>query len=289
LTDLCTEEDVASEATWIQEILTEQLNRHAKQLRVSAFSKRWWGPRIERQRRAFSKAKQAWGQGRIVSDRLKQARNQLYRTIHQEKRECWESFLKGPEKKELGDRLGTQDSTRCWQALRYTKKRTETTTPVLRGPQDQIATTTEEKEALVHEVIFPPPPDLGPGKPVSPGSEHRHISRTIVERALFGQAVQKAPGPDRLNFKALQLLWGWDEAWIIALVQQCFQLGIHPQLWKTARGILLKKPGKKSEEYLLIRVYRVISLLNSLEKIVEKIAAEAIVKHCEAVGALHKG
>jgi hypothetical protein len=73
------------------------------------------------------------------------------------------------------------------------------------------------------------------------------------------------------------------------LVQQCFQLGIHPQSWKTAQGILLKKPGKKPEEYSLVRAYRVISLLNSLGKVVEKIAAEAIAKHCKAVGALHRG
>jgi hypothetical protein len=60
-------------------------------------------------------------------------------------------------------------------------------------------------------------------------------------------------------------------------------------LWKTAQGILLKKSGKKSEEYLLVRVYRVISLLNSLKKIVKKIAAEAIAKHCKTVRALHRG
>ena len=87
--------------------------------------------------------------------------------------------------------------------LHYTKKRTKTTIPVLREPQDQIATITEEKETLVHEVIFLPLSDLEPGKPVPPGSEHRCISRTMVERALFDQAVQKALGLDRLNFKAL--------------------------------------------------------------------------------------
>jgi hypothetical protein len=33
----------------------------------------------------------------------------------------------------------------------------------------------------------------------------------------------------------------------------------------------------------------VISLLNSLEKIVKKIAAEAIAKHCKAAEALYRG
>ena len=140
----------------------------------------------------------------------------------------------------------------------------------------------------MHEIIFLSLSDLRLGKPVPLGSEHRHISRTIVERALFSQAVQKALGSDRLNFKTLQLLQGWDEAQIIALIWQCFQLGIHLQSWKTAQGILLKKPDKKSKKYLLIRAYRVISLLNSLKKVVKKIAAEAIIKHCKAVRALHR-
>jgi hypothetical protein len=60
-------------------------------------------------------------------------------------------------------------------------------------------------------------------------------------------------------------------------------------LWKTVQRILLKKSDKKSEEYLLIRVYRVISLLNSLKKIVERIAAEVIVKYCKAAEALYRG
>jgi hypothetical protein len=90
--------------------------------------------------------------------------------------------------------------------LYYIKKRTETTTPVLRESQDQIATTTEKKETLVHKIIFLPSLDLRPGKPVSLGSEYRYINKIIVERALFSQAVQKTLRLDRLNFKTLQLL-----------------------------------------------------------------------------------
>ena len=54
-------------------------------------------------------------------------------------------------------------------------------------------------------------------------------------------------------------------------------------------GDSAEKSGKKSEEYSLIRAYRVISLLNSLRKIVEKITAEAIVKYCKAVKTLYRG
>jgi hypothetical protein len=75
------------------------------------------------------------------------------------------------------------------------------------------------------------------------------------------------------------MLWNWDASRIVALARQCFR--------KTAKGVLLRKPNKP--DYSQVKSYRVISLLNCLGKVVEKIAAEAISDHCEATGALHPG
>jgi ribonuclease HI len=116
---------------------------------------------------------------------------------------------------------------------------------------------------------------------------HQTVDEERVRQALFGQSVKKAPGIDKLNFQALRLLWKWDAARIVALARQCFRLGVHPQTWKTARGILLRKQDK--HDYTLVKAYRVISLLNCLGKVVEKLAAEAIASHCEATQALHLG
>ena len=68
-------------------------------------------------------------------------------------------------------------------------------------------------------------------------------------------------------------------------MRQCFRLGIHPQSWKTARGILLKKADKPAS---LAKSYRVISLLNSMGKVVERVAADAIASYCEAAEVLHE-
>jgi hypothetical protein len=102
----------------------------------------------------------------------------------------------------------------------------------------------DEKEALVREVAFPPAPGDREAVEVLPGTWHECIDEATVKRALFHQAVQKAPGIDRLNFRALRLLWEWDSPRIVALARQCFRLGIHPQAWKTAKGVLLRKLDK---------------------------------------------
>lgn len=54
-----------------------------------------------------------------------------------------------------------------------------------------------------------------------------------------------------------------------------------------AKGILLRKLNKP--DYSAVKAYRVINLLNCLEKVIEKIAADAIAYHCETTGALHPG
>jgi hypothetical protein len=119
------------------------------------------------------------------------------------------------------------------------------------------------------------------------GTMHQQVTTEVVQQALFSQAIKKALGVDRINFRALQLLWSWDSPQIIALAQQCFRLGIYPRTWKTAKGILLQKAQKA--DYSLVQSYRVISLLNCLSKVVKKIAAEAIAQYCKATQALHQG
>jgi hypothetical protein len=57
--------------------------------------------------------------------------------------------------------------------------------------------------------------------------------------------------------------------------------------WQRLKGILLRKPNKP--DYSAVEAYRVISLLNCLGKVIEKIAADAIVHYCETTGVLHPG
>ncbi|ODM21122.1 hypothetical protein SI65_04175 [Aspergillus cristatus] len=160
------------------------------------------------------------------------------------------------------------------------------TTPTLRGPQGQLASSIDEKETLIHETAFPQAPGDSQEVEIPQGSWHSQVDEEIVKHALFYQAVQKAPGIDQLNFRALWLLWEWDSPRIVALAQQCFRLGLHPPVWKVAKGILLRKPNKP--DYTAVKAYRVISLLNCLGKVVEKIAADAIAHHCETMGNTHE-
>jgi len=85
-------------------------------------------------------------------------------------------------------------------------------TPALKGPPpgNRVANTFEEKEELLQETSFPSAPREAAYPRPPEGSMHTKITTGIVQRALFSQSVQKAPGLDKLNFRALCLLWSWD-------------------------------------------------------------------------------
>ena len=212
LGDSCSSEDLAGEAIWIQEALTAVLNQHAKQLRVTPLSKRWWGMEIKGARRNYSHARKAWQEQGISTAELREVRNSYYRAIRQAKRTCWETFLGGATA-----HPGPGDTARCWQALKYTKPRIATTTPTLHGPEGQLASSIDKKETLIRETTFPQARGDNQEVEIPQGSWHSQIVEELVRQALFHQAVQKAPGIDRLNFRALRLLWEWDSPRIVAL------------------------------------------------------------------------
>ena len=92
-----------------------------------------------------------------------------------------------------------------------------------------------------------------------------------IEHALFSLSTKRAPGKDRLNFKAIRLLWTWDKERVLNLIQACIQLGYQPKSGKIAKGIILRKPNKPN--YTIPKAYRVISVLNCLGKVTEKTIA----------------
>ncbi len=71
------------------------------------------------------------------------------------------------------------------------------------------------------------------------------------------------------------------------MVYHAIQLGYHPREWKKARGILLEKGGKR--DLGLVRSYRVISLLNCMGKVVEKVVAQELSQYCEEYSKLDPG
>jgi hypothetical protein len=62
---------------------------------------------------------------------------------------------------------------------------------------------------------------------------------------------------------------------------------VHPKALEKAKEILLQKPNKS--DYSIAKSYKVISLLNYLGKVAEKVATTAIANFCKTNKLLHEG
>jgi len=276
LTEESSEEELQKEAEWIQRNFANHVNRCCKKVRVCARSKRWWNEEITENRRILGSLKRARRRGEATQQQVKKQRSNVRRIIRQSKTKMWQDFLSS----------ATQDQV--WQALRYTKLGGQQTTKALKSRDGVVAESWEDKAELIKEEAFPRPlKGVERKAPKKGGGMWKKITDEDIRLALFDQSVKKAPGPDRLGFKAMRLLWEWDAPRIIAIVKVTFRLGIHPRVWKEARGVVIPKPNKP--DYGVAKAYRVITLLNCLGKVVEKVAANAIAEECERRQLLHDG
>ena len=266
---------IEAEAKWMGGTITAVLNQYAKQLRITARSKRWWSEDINECRKAVSTAKTAQRHGVGTKQEVRKAQKDLHKTINREKRQMWGGFLQGAERDQH------------WLALRYCSPWTSNTTPVIRTQLGEEAVTLEEKDRAFRESAFPPPPAGAPAELPEGGEMHVDTTKEAVREAIMKQSVKKAPGPDRPTFRAIRLIWDWDSDRLVELIHACIRTGIHPQAWKTAKGVVLKKPGKP--DYSNVKAYRVICLLNCLGKVLEKVVATMISKTCEERQLLHNG
>jgi len=81
-------------------------------------------------------------------------------------------------------------------------------TKSLRSRNGVVAESWEEPAALIKEEAFPKPLKRVERKAQEEGGEMwKKITDEDIQEALFCQSVQKPPGPDRLGFKAIRLLW----------------------------------------------------------------------------------
>jgi hypothetical protein len=184
LTDGCVAPEVEAEAVWIRVQLTEMLNQRARRIRITARSKRWWGPEIKAARQAYGQIRRSRKEGRALEDQERAARNAYLRIQRHKKRRCWTNFLE------------TANSDVVWSVLRCTKIRASTVMGAITNEHGDRAEEDQDKRQMMAEVSFPAPNpydgiEYSPGRP---GVAHTLVTPDLVRGALFRQSNQKAPG-----------------------------------------------------------------------------------------------
>ncbi|OHE90236.1 zinc knuckle [Colletotrichum orchidophilum] len=208
--------------------------------------------------------------------------------------QSWQEYLASRNKKGKIVRKALQKTHReaveaaaespesLWRIAKWARTRqnqTPTVTPEITNPSTaQVATTPEEKTEIFRKTFFPTPPEayLEDIENATYGEqiELPPISENEVEEAIQKTAPLKAPGPDGITNKALQVAKPWISPHLTRAFNQSLQLGYCPQHFRTSTTVVLRKPGK--DNYTTPKSYRPIALLNTVGKIMDAIIAERL-------------
>lgn len=94
-----------------------------------------------------------------------------------------------------------------------------------------------------------------------------------IERAAKKLTTNKAPGPDGIVGEVVKAALPICVNAVAECFTACLREGVFPQCWKTAKLVLLKKPGKPD---LRPSSYRPICLLNEIGKLFERVLVNRI-------------
>jgi hypothetical protein len=147
-----------------------------------------------------------------------------------------------------------------------------------------LATTNEEKADALRQRFYPIVQanleDIqGPQEQVTELLLDQEATQEEIQKILSKVKPDKCPGADGIPYRILKAM-GQPLVIVLAqLITSCWKLEYYPQQFRHANTIVLQKPNK--EDYSLPGAWRPIALLNTIGKIMEKLAAQRLSKLAE--------
>jgi ribonuclease HI len=207
-----------------------------------------------------------------------QSKNTYFQAIKRAKREHWNQFLEKEDPKSI------------FKAMSYTKDRRVERIPPIKsaGPPESLKDTFQGKCDTFRDTLFPTPP-VAP-EPVwdnyAPGNWNwPSLTMAELDSACSATIKGKTPGPDAITQDIIRHAYSAVPDMFYKVYSTLLDIGHHPQCWKQATGVILKKPAKRDDSDP--KSYRVISLLNCLGKVSERIFAQRLSHLAEMTELLH--
>ena len=170
--------------------------------------------------------------------------------------------------------------------MSYTKDNQNSLIPTINGQS-----TFKGKCKALRTALFPNPPSTSTTirwkrYVASPKWEWPKLSTEELQDACSNTAIKgKTPGPDSITQEIIAKAYAAIPEVFYNIYSSLLDIGVHPRAWKQATGAILKKPGKP--DYSIPKAYRVISLLNCLGKVSERILARRLGYLAETTDLLH--
>jgi ribonuclease HI len=261
----------------LHETIAETTEATAHKTTPSAISKAWWTKELD-------------GLRQDLAARQKMCKFYLVRfgehdeSLNEERRSAAKAFANGVHKakaEHFTNILEDASTNDIWKYKEWWKgKRTYRSPPISTGPDTPPAVTHSEKCAALRATLLPvlPQPErhLYPdlNSPLPDELPFQLPSKEEIRKALFEMPQDKAPGPDGIPVRPLRWAWQVLQDDITTLISWCIKEGYHPLIWKESTSVVLAKANKP--DYSKPRAYRLIALLNTLGKLLEKVQASRL-------------
>ncbi|KAF5313929.1 hypothetical protein D9619_013084 [Psilocybe cf. subviscida] len=272
-------EDLDVCAETITSTMQNATARVGKELRPSTTAKPWWDEELSNTAKALAEARLEEAEARrqqrtnhqYTQKKIATLRNYFHRQCRKKKKEWAVQKLENANELEI------------WQFQDWSKgSRNYPTPPIQRGQGMTPAVLhTDKCEALRSELFQPPPqlttefnPDLE--TPINDELPFEDITEEEVFEAIHKNSANTAPGYSQVTYQCIQ--WAWSshkgKQYTLLLMRKCLQVGHHPRSWRKAVAVALRKPNKP--DYSNPRAYRLITLLECMGKILERIVARRL-------------
>ena len=244
-------------------------------LRPTPYSKCWFTADLKTQQTEVNRLRRKWqescaelgrGHARSIAmfHNMRDKRRAWTRTIEKAKTLHWKQFL---------DEAG---EGKLWKSATYMKPREAWgCIPTLRVGDNEL-TGNEEKAQAFLDSFFPEmdKPQEGPPNQAPLELPWQPITELEIQRSLKAAKSSTAPDDDGLPTLVWKHLWKHLGPLITSIFTASINLGYHPKRWRSARIVVLRKPGKP--DYTIPGACRPISLLNTLGKLLKAVVARRL-------------
>jgi hypothetical protein len=172
--------------------------------------------------------------------------------------------------------------------MSYTKDKRVELIPPIQSTNREYINNFQGKAMTFRNILFPTPPSIEPPNwdNYEPGDwTWPDLSEIELNRACSAKIKGTIPGSDYITQVIITKAYQAIPDHFLQLYQALLDIGHHPTCWKQAIGVILKKPRKL--DYSLPKAYKVISLLNYLGKVSERILAQRLAYLAETLGLLY--
>ena len=259
----------------LTEATATAVDKHTPNLRPTSYSKRWFTPDLKIRQIEVNHLRRRWQVSCAELGRDHTRSMSLFQDM-QQKRRTWTRAIEKAKASHWKQFLDEAGEGKLWKAATYMKPQEAWgCTPAMHVGANELTENKEKAQAFL-ETFFPEMDEPHEGQSTQTPLElpWQPVTELEIQRSLRATKGSTAPGEDGLPTLVWKHLWKTLKKLIARIFTASINLGYHPKRWRSARIVVLRKPGKP--DYSVPGAYRPISLLNTLGKLLEAVMAKRL-------------